>query len=329
MKKNVLCGRNKEIMVTKQMAIADLNLVFGKDEDPMIKWVDDIVLPALQSGISREAQGNTKYFFWNVELREVRENEYAICGLLIKHTVLDVNDQFHEGEGLEHLDLHIPSSPYSAFMIYLKNHKMALVKNGKGSPNLRNFSAAFRNIIVSYTREQNEIRRKQEKPLLPFGILNIAGIKTDDSIRNALQGVEKVKEFKVRFFPLNSQWDDGSLVGAIDERWRKVLKSNTSNLVFNTPQSLEGVITVAEQMEGLADVELTVEYPNDGLLEGKNTTKIKNGKLAEKTNIDLSGDLDESFEEIDEYCKRKKAMTKVTNNLIIDYEAFLEKRRKS
>ena len=99
MKKNVLCGRNKEIMVTKQMAIADLNLVFGKDEDPMIKWVDDIVLPALQSGISREAQGNTKYFFWNVELREVRENEYAICGLLIKHTVISIfriHDLFEE-----------------------------------------------------------------------------------------------------------------------------------------------------------------------------------------------------------------------------------------
>lgn len=316
-------------MQTKQMAIADLNLVFGKDEDPMIKWVDEIVLPALKSGIPRQAQEDTKYFFWDVDLKEIRENEYAICGLLIKHTILDVNSQFHEGEGIEHLNLHIPSSPYSVFIIYLKNHKMALVKNGKGSPDIRNFAAALRDVIVSYTKRQNEIRRKQEMPFLPFGILNVTGIKTDDSIRTALQGVEKVNEFKVKFFPLNSQWDDKSLVGAIEERWRKVMRSNTGNLVFNSPQSLEGVITVAEQMEGLADVELTVEYQNDSLLEGKNKTKIKNGKLAEKTNIDLNNELDGAFEEIDAYCKGKNVMTKTTDNLIIDYNAFLEKRRKS
>lgn len=315
-------------MQTKQMAIADLNLVFGKNEEPMIKWVDEIVLPALKSGIPRQAQEDTKYFFWNVEIGEIRENEYAICGLLIKDTILDVDARFHEGKGLEHLNLHIPSSPYSAFIIYLKNHKMALVKNGKGSPNLRNFSAAFRDIIVSYIKEQNEIRRKQEQPFLPYCILNIAGIKTEESIRDALRGVKKVNEFKVKFFPLNSQWDDESLVGAIDERWRKVLKSNKSNMIFRTPQSIDGVITVAQQMEGLADVELTVEYQGDGLLEGKNTTKIKNGKLAEKTNIDINNELDGAFAEIDEYCKGKSIMTKVTNNLIAEYKEFIEKRRK-
>lgn len=37
-------------METKQMYVADLNVVFGKKEEPLIKYIDDIVLPALQGG---------------------------------------------------------------------------------------------------------------------------------------------------------------------------------------------------------------------------------------------------------------------------------------
>lgn len=40
-------------MAEKQMTIADLNVVFGKEEEPLLKRMDDIVLPALQSGIIR------------------------------------------------------------------------------------------------------------------------------------------------------------------------------------------------------------------------------------------------------------------------------------
>ena len=74
---------------------------------------------------------------------------------------------------------------------------MALVKNGKGSPNIQNFAATFRDIIVAYTREQNEIRKEQDLPFLPFAILNVTGIKTDDSIRNAMQGVEEAVNYSV------------------------------------------------------------------------------------------------------------------------------------
>ena len=32
-------------MAEKQMTIADLNVVFGKEEEPLLKRMDDIVLP--------------------------------------------------------------------------------------------------------------------------------------------------------------------------------------------------------------------------------------------------------------------------------------------
>lgn len=310
------------------MSIADLNLVFGKNEEPMIQRVDDIILPALQSALAREIDKNTKYFFWDIKLEELRDREFIIRGLLIKDTILDIDSRFVLDKGLEHMNLRVPSAPYSAFVIYLKNHKLAFVKNGKGSPTIRNFASTLRDILVKYIHEENELRKKLKQEFLPYCILNVTGIKTEESIRNALRGITSVSELKLKFFPLNSEWDDGSLMGAIDEKWRKVLQSKNGSLLFNSPKSVEGVIKVTESLEGYADVEMRVNYPSDSLIEGKKSVRIKNGKLSENTTIDLSTDLDSSYEEIDGYCKEKNAMNKMTNNLIIDYEEFVKKHRK-
>ena len=35
------------MMESKQMYVADINVVFGKEEEPLIRYIDDIVLPAL------------------------------------------------------------------------------------------------------------------------------------------------------------------------------------------------------------------------------------------------------------------------------------------
>lgn len=315
-------------METKWMSIADLNLVFGKKEDSLLKWFDEIVYPALKSEISREGDNDTHYFFWDVCIDEIRDKEYVVKGLLIKDTILDINTQFKRGQGIERMDLHIPSSPYSLFVIYLKNHKMVIVKNGKGSPNIRNFASTFKTVLSEYIRRENVRRRKNEEPLLPFFNLNIAGIKTQESVRSALKGVKRVKEMKLKFFPLNSEWDDGSLIGGIDEQWRKVLNSKNASMSFKSPKSIEGVITVAENIEGYAQVELEVEYESDSLVENGNSTRIKDGKLSENTKIDISGELDESLHEIDAYCKEKKQMNKCTDNQIIDYEEFLKHRRR-
>ena len=36
-------------METKKMTVANINMVFGKDEEPMIYHLDDIILPAFKS----------------------------------------------------------------------------------------------------------------------------------------------------------------------------------------------------------------------------------------------------------------------------------------
>lgn len=51
-------------METKEMYIADLNMVFGKKNEPLLSHINDVVLPALQSNLFRETgKNNTIIFF--------------------------------------------------------------------------------------------------------------------------------------------------------------------------------------------------------------------------------------------------------------------------
>ena len=86
-------------MESKQLYVANINMVFGKDEEPLIKRVDDIVVPALQSGIKRKVGDKTKFIFSNVVLREITKDEWVIQGLIVKDTVLDIMSEYSPDTG--------------------------------------------------------------------------------------------------------------------------------------------------------------------------------------------------------------------------------------
>ena len=145
-------------MESKQLYVANINMVFGKDEEPLIKRVDDIVVPALQSGIKRKVGDKTKFIFSNVVLREITKDEWVIQGLIVKDTVLDIMSEYSPDTGFEKTEKHVNSAPFSLFIIYLKNHRMLLVKNQNGSPDIRSFSATFKFILNEYVKKEKEKR---------------------------------------------------------------------------------------------------------------------------------------------------------------------------
>ena len=173
-------------METKQMYVADLNVVFGKKEEPLIKHIDDIVLPALQSRRYIESSERVGYIFENVQLNEIEESEYIIQGILIKDTVLDIMSEYSSDRGLEKTNKHFKSSPYSVFLIYLRNHRMLLVKNQAGSPDIRSFGVALRETVKGYVAQQNIELRFADAKLLPMPKIHIAGIKTAQNVKEAL-----------------------------------------------------------------------------------------------------------------------------------------------
>ena len=58
-------------MSNKKVQVANCNVVFleKKEEAPLLKYFDSIILPALQSGIKKE-NGDTAYLFTNIEVSE-------------------------------------------------------------------------------------------------------------------------------------------------------------------------------------------------------------------------------------------------------------------
>lgn len=314
---------------TKQMYVADLNVVFGKNEEPLIKWVDNIVLPALSANLGNEESEKTTYIFDDIKLKEIEENEYIIQGILIKDTVLEVMSEYTKDKGLEKKNKRIKSSPYSIFMIYLRNHRMVLVKNQNGSPDIRSFGSAFKNSVKRYVTDQNNIRKSEGKDLYPMPKTHIAGIKTTQSVKESLKDVEKIQQLIFKFYPLNSEWDCDSMFGEIDEKIRKTISSKKGRMIFQSPESKEGVAKIIEATEGLVKTEMKVLYNSDVSLTGtKRKGTIKDSEISEVMNIDITSELDQAYEEIYMDNKKITALNFQTENSTIDYQEFLRRRKK-
>ena len=87
-------------------------------------------------------------------------------------------------------DEHYSAAPYSAFVIYLKNHRMIFVQNQKGSPNIKNFSSVIKFVLGEYIRKYNKEVINKELTL-PFPFISIIGIPIRKNIKEALNEVKK------------------------------------------------------------------------------------------------------------------------------------------
>lgn len=314
-------------MEEKQMYVGDLNTVFGKEEVPLLRRMDDIVFPALVSDIVITSSETTKYFFDDVEIKEMGD-ELVLCGLLIKDTILEVKTEYSKEDGLKKTDKHFQSSPYSLFMIYLKNHRMLLVKNQNGSPDLRSFSFAFRHTIDEYVRRHNKKVREEGKQedFFPFPKVNVSGIKSAESVREALKDVKKITELSVKFYPLNSEWDYGNVFGDIDII-RKEIGSKKGQMIFPSPGNIEGVAEMIEKTEGLVKTEMKVRY-KEGTKGNRKTGKIKDNMISDISNIYISGDLDAAYDQIEELKPGIKSLNTISKNGIIEYEKYVNSKKK-
>lgn len=314
-------------MEEKQMYIGDLNTVFGKDELPLLRKMEDIVMPALCSNIVVTSSERTKYFFEDVAIKEIKE-ELVLCGLLIKDTILEVKSEYSKEDGLKKTDKHFQSSPYSLFMIYLKNHRMLLVKNQNGSPDLRSFSFAFRHTIDEFVRRHNNKIREEGKheEYFPFPKVNVSGIKSASSVKEALKDVEKITELSVKFYPLNSEWDYGSVFGDID-RIRKDIGSKRGKMTFPSPDNIDGVADMIERTDGLVKTEMRVKY-KEGAPGNRKKGRIKDNMISDISTIHISGDLDASYGEIGDLKSSIKSLNVTSDNGIIEYEQYVRSKRK-
>ena len=203
----------------KTIQFANFNITFGENEEAMLMHFEDIVFPAFTGGYIRGKENELpRYSFGDVTIKMI-DNEHVLVGNYIKDTEYRVVTTVQEGN-LVPSPAEVPTAPYSRFIIFLKNHRMVLVKNESGSPDIRSFQKTVRDILSKYTHAQNRGKAKEEK--LPFAIVNIVDIPLKDSIDEVLRNINKINWLKLRFFPLNNDLDPLPIAQAMKNEMAKV-----------------------------------------------------------------------------------------------------------
>ena len=248
----------------KKVSVANFNVVFMTDneERPLLDFFDIILMPALKSGITRH-QGNNTYLLMDIEVKTDEYDDYVLTGLIVKSTILEVKSMFDEYGNLVERDDVYPTAPFSTFVIYLKNHRMILVENQKGSPSLDNFRSTVKYMLDTYIARENHRRVECNEEQLPIPLVSIVGIPPKGGMIAALKKVEKISTLTLRFYPLNGDGDlelSGIMSGVTKELRRKI-GSDRGSLTYRSPKNINGVIEIVEAAEGTLEPIVVAKYP--------------------------------------------------------------------
>lgn len=213
----------------------------------------------------------------------------------------------------------VPTAPYSRFIIYLKSHRMILIKNEGHSPNLKSFQAVLRKVVDRYTREANRERDKTGLPQLPNALINIVNMPLPDSIDETINEFAKIKSINLRFFPLNNDIDPGPILACVRSAMNSV-DSKTGNLTFNSPKSAKGISDLFQDSiaSGVASATVTGEK-SDGT-----KVKITDNQLGSELQIPSTGNLSgDDDKRIADYCMKRNYLPEASeDNAAFYYKAL-------
>lgn len=257
----------------KKVSVANFNVVFmfEKEESPLLDFFDTILMPALKSEIRRN-QGNDTYLLMDIGVKTDEDGDYVLTGLIVKSTTLEVKSMFDENGNLVARDDVYPTAPFSTFVIYLRNHRMILVENQKGSPSLDNFRSTVKYILDTYVARENQIRKDHDKEQLPIPLVSIVGIPPKGGMIAALRQVERISTLTLRFYPLNGDGDLdlSSTMSGITKELRRKIGSNRGSVTYRSPKNINGVIDIVEAAEGTVEPIIVAKYPGR---KGESTIK--------------------------------------------------------
>lgn len=291
----------------KKLSIANFNITYGPENEPMLTYFQDILYPAFCNEQKVRTSKNVSYFS-DVQLKLIN-SEYVLTGNLIRETHYRVRTIVVDNE-LVPSPSSVPTAPYSRFIIYLKSHRMILVKNEGQSPNLKSFQAVLRKVVDRYIREANRGRDKADLPLLPNAIINIVNMPLPDSIDETIKEFAKIKSINLRFFPLNNDIDPVPLLGCVRSAMNSI-DSKTGNLTFNSPKSANGISDLFQDSiaSGVASATVTGEK-QDGT-----KIKITDNQLGSELQIPSAGNLSgDDDKRIADYCMKRNYLPEASED---------------
>lgn len=264
----------------KIMHLANFNITFGKDQDPMLEYFFDIIYPSFTADFKRGVPNKRpQYYFSNIELKEI-DGSYVLVGNYIKDSEFDIHTTIANGELVSTPSI-IPTAPYSRFIIFLNNHKMVLIRNESRSPDIRSFQSTYKSAINKYISQYN---RKHKKTTLPQAFVNIVDMPLEKDIDAALKDILNFEWLKLRFFPLNNDINPIFIADSISDEMRKI-QSERAHIQFNRPKSKSEIKNIITKSSGLAVVTIK------GTDNNGNETQIKEDKFKSNIGISLHGDI--------------------------------------
>lgn len=259
----------------KIMHYANFNITFGEKEEPMLEHFRDIIFPAFTGEYKRGKEDEYPIFtLSDVKVKKNDEGEFVLVGNYIKETEYNVHTTIKNGE-LTPTPAKVPTAPYSRFIVFLKNHRMILVRNESLSPDIRSFQATVRSILNQYVRMKN---KQKDTDKLPYAIVNIVDMPLKEDIETILKEVEKVNWVRLRFFPLNNDLNQLPFANDVREEMRR-LGCNTANTQFNSPDSKEAVQRLLEDTTGLAKTTMLIKDETGETKTIKEETFSSNKKI--------------------------------------------------
>lgn len=241
----------------KNIDLANFNCTFGEEDEPMGKYFFEILYPALKMGYERKSTSGT-YYIDNINIDKIDGLGYVLIGTHIYKTILEKKSDYNPESGLRTADVELETSPYSAFILILKNHRIIHIRNQKGSPQISWLGTTIRDFVEKYV---NEINKGNDKEKLPFPKINIIDIPVKKEINKIIKKVDKINKVKFSFVPLNGDID----VSDYFNKHRKLLEetqTNTSNINLNTPGNKDRVVDIVEEAGDLIKTRIDVTMPN-------------------------------------------------------------------
>ena len=235
------------MIIEKEAKVANFNLVIGEEEEPMLNYFDTLVFPAFTSGIVKKEK-DVAYTLNGVAIDKNVKSDYVLVGKIVKKTLLEIKSDLNEKGELVEKDEIYSAAPYSTFVIYLRNHRMVLIPNQKGSPTL----AAFRSTTYYLLNEyRKKINKKLDKSNQISEIdLTVVGIPSASSIKDILHEVDRINELVLRFYPLNGDLNMDGLFGAITKELREAVGSKRGEIILRSPKKIGGIADVLEKSAG-------------------------------------------------------------------------------
>ena len=271
--------RNKKIQFA--------NLVIRSGEKTLLDLFDNVVYPAFTNEIVRN-YGSTSYIFHRTRLVNLDESEdgsgLAIIGRIVKDEYLHIEQILEDGE-LEEADETHRRSPSSIFVIFLKNHRMAYVREHVGAPNIQAFEKTLeyfikhihKSILKSEAQKirsifpKNEwiIRQKENLDDFPTPTVDIVPLSDARSIKEAILALDSIGLISFEIVRQNDEYNSNTFFDTVRDEKVQIGNPSKAIIKFSDNEGGFNIEKSADLVETAID-DQNVVYNVEGISTGQN-----------------------------------------------------------